>query len=534
MNIFGSWRSLVSAVFAKDSQAITLRPNQATTYTAARDIQLPPGDAAHVLQSADSTQTVSNKTLDNTNTATLKDTLFTVQDDADATKQMRFQLSAITSGQTRTFTMPDANSIILNNTSIQGVSNKSLDNTNDVTLKDTLFTLQDDGDAAKQARFQLSGITTGNTRVYTLFDASTTLLGHDTAQVVTAKDIDGGTASNTSRVTLPKAATATLNALTRKQGTIVYDTTTNKIKFDDGSTLNQLDTAVDASVSTSGQVNLSAQVLGIGLKTFRDGIVGQNTDETFGDADLDLSGRSVAGTPYKFVNTCTATSLTAARSFTLPTTDVKRGQIFRLNMVQITSPSITASITERLMAIKASGGTTIDSIQSGFIEVMALQDAPTANTHWKVVDLNEIIYVGDTDVPFTTGTTSGTGATNGHIGAIFCRNMLNVTGIVRGNVNHNAGSTGAGPYTTQQATGFIPSRLRVTTGSSVDPVVPIRVYDNDAVLGAPGRIDINLSNGNISLQKDYTPSAYNTASPASKKYGIVQDSAYPVSWILKN
>lgn len=56
-------------------------------------------------------------------------------------------------------------------------------------------------------------------------------------QVLTNKDIDGGTATNTSRITLPKAATAALNALTRKQGTLVYDTTTAQVKFDDGSNL---------------------------------------------------------------------------------------------------------------------------------------------------------------------------------------------------------------------------------------------------------------------------------------------------------
>lgn len=57
------------------------------------------------------------------------------------------------------------------------------------------------------------------------------------SQIITNKDIDGGTASNTSRITLPKASTVTLNALTRKQGTIVFDTTTGTPKYDDGAVL---------------------------------------------------------------------------------------------------------------------------------------------------------------------------------------------------------------------------------------------------------------------------------------------------------
>lgn len=64
MKLFGSITELVSAIFRKDSQQITVRPNQATTYTAARDIQLPPQDANGVLVSATSTQTLTNKTID--------------------------------------------------------------------------------------------------------------------------------------------------------------------------------------------------------------------------------------------------------------------------------------------------------------------------------------------------------------------------------------------------------------------------------------------------------------------------------------
>jgi hypothetical protein len=55
--------------------------------------------------------------------------------------------------------------------------------------------------------------------------------------VLTNKDIDGGTASNTSRITLPKAAKTALDALTRKQGTVVYDTTSNRPYYDDGTNL---------------------------------------------------------------------------------------------------------------------------------------------------------------------------------------------------------------------------------------------------------------------------------------------------------
>lgn len=86
-------------------------------------------------------------------------------------------------------------------TDVQSPTNKTLGNTNTVTLKDTLFTLQDDGDTTKQAKFQLSGITTATTRTYTLPDVSDTIVTLTASQTLTSKTltsptISGGTLDN--------------------------------------------------------------------------------------------------------------------------------------------------------------------------------------------------------------------------------------------------------------------------------------------------------------------------------------------------
>jgi hypothetical protein len=57
-------------------------------------------------------------------------------------------------------------------TGIQSPTNKTFDNTNTITVLDSLFTLQDNGDVTKQARFQLSGITAGTIRSFLLPDVT--------------------------------------------------------------------------------------------------------------------------------------------------------------------------------------------------------------------------------------------------------------------------------------------------------------------------------------------------------------------------
>jgi len=97
----------------------------------------------------------------------------------------------------------------------QALTNKTLGNTNTVTLKDTLFTLQDDSDTTKQAQFQLSGLTTATTRTYTMPNANTTLVGRDTTDTLTNKTltapaITGGTIDN-STVTVDAIGEHTVN-----------------------------------------------------------------------------------------------------------------------------------------------------------------------------------------------------------------------------------------------------------------------------------------------------------------------------------
>lgn len=107
------------------------------------------------------------------------------------------------------------------------IGSQSISNTGSLTIKDTNFTLQDDTDITKQVQFQLSGITTGQTRILTVPDANMTLVGTDATQTLTQKTISGAsnTLSNIPRPVVPEVvstSSASSLTLTTSNSTYVY------------------------------------------------------------------------------------------------------------------------------------------------------------------------------------------------------------------------------------------------------------------------------------------------------------------------
>lgn len=143
---------------------------------------LPSGVTANGVQvvTLDASQVLTNKTITapviTSPTLTVRDDVLTIQDNLDNTKQARFELSPITAGQTRTITVPDASLTLVGADTTQTLTNKTLTSpvltTPTITVRDNVFTLQDNADATKQALFELSGITAGNTRTITVADGS--------------------------------------------------------------------------------------------------------------------------------------------------------------------------------------------------------------------------------------------------------------------------------------------------------------------------------------------------------------------------
>lgn len=151
-------------------------------------------------------------------------------------------------------------------TTIQTLQNKTIDNTNTFSIKDTLFTLVDDGDTTKKAQFQLSGITTGTTRTYTLPNVSDTLLTLTATQTLTNKTLTSPTINSPTITNATISADAIVGYTDADTGTIYGISVTNgaissalsltsTLSVTGASTLSGAITA-GSTISTTGQLSL--------------------------------------------------------------------------------------------------------------------------------------------------------------------------------------------------------------------------------------------------------------------------------------
>ena len=149
---------------------------------------------------------------------------------------------------------------------IQTLQNKTIDNTNTFSIKDSLFTLVDNGDTTKKAQFQLSGIATGTTRTYTLPDVNDTIVTLTAAQTLTNKTLTSPTINAPTITNANITADAIVGYTTSNTGTLYGISVTagaissalsltSTLSVTGASTLSGAITA-GSTISTTGQLSL--------------------------------------------------------------------------------------------------------------------------------------------------------------------------------------------------------------------------------------------------------------------------------------
>lgn len=293
MKLLGTISELVVAIFRQNTKQITLRPNAGTTYSADRVGSLPNQDADFELVSKDANQALTNKTIDaslntlsniansnvsataaidwskinksGSNLTDIATRSHTSLSDIGTTTHANIDIALSASsghiGASTNVHGLGVGSAVVGTTDNQVLTTKSISGDTNTISNLAVSTLKTViGQAFKFLSFDVSGAPIATKSVPT-----GDVVGTSDVQVLTNKDIDGGSASNSLRVTIPKGTTAAITALTRKEGTLLYSTDDKVMYYDNGVTLSPvgsagLKTPVTLTASTTLGVALSVAV----------------------------------------------------------------------------------------------------------------------------------------------------------------------------------------------------------------------------------------------------------------------------------
>lgn len=241
-----------SGVLSSEAQLSPARGGTGTNSTATFP-------SSGVIVTEDATETLTNKTIDGT-TNTLQNIPASALDLASATSLDEATTNTDSTVNIATGTGANVINIGGANSTVNFTGTVNNNNVTNLNVTDKLITINDGGGAGSGGNsgfeieeagsptgylqtstdrnsFQFKAPNSAGIATLTPGASSDTVLLSSAAQVVTSKDIDGGTASNTSRLTAPKNTYTNLSALTRKEATLVYGSDTQKLYVDNGSAL---------------------------------------------------------------------------------------------------------------------------------------------------------------------------------------------------------------------------------------------------------------------------------------------------------
>lgn len=161
-------------------------------------------------------------------------------------------------------------------TDSQSPTNKTFNNTNSLTVKDNSLTIQNASSTTKQFQFLASGITAGQTRIYTVPDYNATLATLAGAETLTNKTLTSSTI-NSPIITNATLSADSITGFTTSNNGSIYGVSVAGGLINGSSLVSSSVTGTQLATNAVGASNLSTTAISLGKTIVTSGNSGLNS-----------------------------------------------------------------------------------------------------------------------------------------------------------------------------------------------------------------------------------------------------------------